>query len=158
MGKAPAPTVDNRVLRSQTRRQATGSQPLQLVPLVPVNLQSGFLCFKCHLFKKKGGVGGTVLPIYYYYRTLCSCQPRHEQTKAPPPPASSSLLRPSQLTDRDKHRPHLPTRRPQFVSSKTPECHKASPPTEKTSYQTISSFNAQFPHNSLQHTVHCVLA
>lgn len=49
-GEAPAPAANNAVLRSRTRRQATLSKTLPLVPLVPVNFQPPTICFKCHLY------------------------------------------------------------------------------------------------------------
>ncbi len=61
-------------------------------------------------------VWGTVVP-FYYYRTLCSCQPRrHEQTKAPPPPGASA--HPSSQTGQTQADlpPHSD---PQFVLSRT---------------------------------------
>lgn len=73
----------------------------------------------------------TVLPIYYYYKTLCSCQPRHEQTKAPPPPGSSA--HPDSQTGTDTALPR--SQGPQFVSlsrdpcvhQRDPEWHKVGP-------------------------------
>lgn len=113
MVRAPAPTVDNAVLRSQTRRQATGSKTLRLVRLVPVNLQSPRICSKCHLF------WGTVLPISttttgpFVPASRDTNKQRPRLLQAPPPIPTH---RPGQT------QASLPNQGPQFVLSRTHAC------------------------------------
>lgn len=61
----------------------TKNETLQLVSLICRQFALLICIFKWHLFERDGA-------IYYYYRTLCPCQPGYEQTKAPPPPGSSA--------------------------------------------------------------------
>lgn len=84
MVEAPAPTVDNvtLVLRSQTTQQETGSKIIQLIVLVPVNLQPPAICFKCHLFGVRCYLSTTTTgPFVPASRDT-------KKTKAPPPPGS----------------------------------------------------------------------